>query len=90
MTEYDYSCVQYPRIEVETIYQIFLWSAVGRVSVLSFCPLLMSSCVYVLLAILSYIPSLSEIRHVGPNNLDQLKLSSGLVLHHHIREQDGH
>jgi len=28
MTEYDYACVQYPRIEVEAIYQLFLWSAV--------------------------------------------------------------
>jgi hypothetical protein len=67
MTEYDYACVQYPRIEVETIYQLFLWSAVGisvlEVFVLSLCLLSMGLVEHVLLAILSYI-SFSEIRHV--------------------------
>ena len=28
MIEYDYACVQCPRIAVEAIYQLFLWSAV--------------------------------------------------------------
>jgi hypothetical protein len=68
MIEYDYACVQYSRIEVETIYQLFLWSAVGisvlEVFVLSFCLLTMGRCGYVLLAILYY-TSLPEIRHVG-------------------------
>ena len=32
MIEYNYACVQYLGIEIEAIYQLFLWAAVGRVS----------------------------------------------------------